>query len=190
MPEVGFFLARDDEIRLVRRMLDLGCTMAVDRQYPTPEYKTLKSLVEYLELRQKGERLFFLLSSAYGRSPLAMDRIDEGPNEGKYFIKQRDGGPTIDFFCPLPFEKDGTTYIPSGMLGYYPTFWNTLTNRNEKTPAELKRLFSALSRELRDGAVRIDTGKRRYWVTPGVVHLRATGVKLAGISESLQPAAN
>jgi hypothetical protein len=180
MPQLDFFLVREDELRLIRLIFELGAELVVGGQHDSPKYKRLKGTIEYLEERQRGACLFHVVSETYNQSPLAMGQVDDGPNRGRYFVRQRTGGPTIDFFSPAPPGGDKVLLAPS-MLGYYRTYLNTLTSQNENVPAELKRVFSKLAHELKRDAVRVDTGRRKYWITPNANELRAKGASFAGL---------
>ena len=108
-----------------------------------------------------------------------MDSIEK-PGGTVYFVRQRVGGPTIDFMGGGLFDESGSRFIRPGYLAYHSTYWNSKKRRMEKAPAELVTTYQALVKAIRKSATRIKPGKRVYWLGDDAKRQLLTGVKLVG----------
>ncbi len=125
-------MADADERALVKAALSLGVRIVPSKDYETSQ-PVIVSSVEAFEPERAETNLFFLVSDSWLRCPIEVRQYATGPKSGKYFLMQRNGGPSIDLFCPrLEQMTGGPASIAAGMLGYYSTFWNTATRETRQ----------------------------------------------------------
>ncbi|MBI1929367.1 hypothetical protein HYR99_34625 [Candidatus Poribacteria bacterium] len=185
MAEAEFFLDSEDELEVMNFIFENGGWFVPDIRYKTNEYIDVRNEKEYLGCRE-ATRLFFILHQTYLKSPLEM-RPCESQIDGQrfYFIMPRNGGPTLDFYCPKPFIKDEVLHLPPGALGYYPTFWNTTAERNEKTPQEVVGFYRQIVKQIRENssqAVSNQTG-RSFYLSERALKKLKNGAKLVGLED-------
>src|SRR3990172_5733752 len=117
MPELGLFLSWRDIEEFVECALREGAVLIPHLHYDTPEYVTLRNRASFNDFRRKTS-LFFILRSSSLVSPLEMDSFVK---KGKrfFFIIQRSGGPTIDFFAAGDFRGSHQHLVGPSSLGYH-----------------------------------------------------------------------
>lgn len=141
MPELNTFLDLADELSLVQFILEEGGRL-VGSRHPSPQYQMIRDMESYMRVRT-DERLFYVLFDVYDECPLDLRRINGGYYEGKYAIMPRNSGPMIDFLTSVEYQKGGSNWVSGGGISYYPTYWNTMTNSNEKPPAALVAIYKS-----------------------------------------------
>jgi hypothetical protein len=152
MAQLDFFLDNEDVIDLVEYVLKLNGWFVPNILYSTPEPIRVNDVVSYLGYKEQRPS-FFILSNAFLEVALQFDRIQEGTATGKYFIKQRSGGPTIFLSAPGEYTEGNILHIAPGMLSYHSTYWDWTTGINRKTPSSLKKFYSQLKSFIKDRAV-------------------------------------
>ena len=126
MPEVSIFFDREDERRLVTRILSLGARFVPDLNYDAPQYSDIRDLASYT-IARRDARHFFVLFDCYDECPFEMCVISGGYYGGKFAIRQRVGGPAIDIAGCVQYVKEGVAWISGGSYGYFTTYRNTVT---------------------------------------------------------------
>jgi len=181
MPELGFYFDESDISDLVRRCFDEGAFLVPDRNYNEPKHSEIRSLLEFQSCREAGgSNLFFIVSYEYFECPLEMRLMVKG-NVQKHFISQKNGGPTIDIFCPRVFAKDETEYIPAGSISHHSTYWNTKDHRMTRPPEPLKALYKKLTKAIKERSTVAKSKHRAFLVGPGAAAHLAAGSKLGGV---------
>lgn len=99
--------------------------------------------------------------------------------ETKYYIVQRNGGPTIDLFQTGLVEVEGKPALGSGSISYYPTFWNTLTEENQKPPKALAKFYRHIVSRIKANSTKLVRGERVYCIGPGAQKLVEQGLELS-----------
>lgn len=178
MPELDAFLGREDQRALASLLLAEGAVLVSDKNYETSHHQRLRSVDEFERARLDGVSLFYILSDAFDKSPLEMRFLKE---KGNYFIMPRNGGPAIEYSCGAVFFKDGIQHIAQSFLAHYSTYWNTLSNKNEKSPEELKLFYSKVARHVKAVSTKIRTKNRIYWIGTEAERLRRKGAKFVGV---------
>ena len=182
MPQTDFFLDDADEEHVVRYILSRAAYFVPnfnDRATPT-RIRDWRSYVSHRE-----EKLYFIVSDSYLRYPLALHRVEGGYYEGKYAVTQRVGGPSIDFYCARPYEKDGIRWLGVSSIARYVTYEDSLTNTMESPPPALIEFYRDIVRELKVGAHLIEGKNRKYWIARQAYESAKTTSKLhvAGLPE-------
>jgi len=113
MPQLDFLLSANEERRLVSAAFEQCLRLVPDADYDTPRYVTAGNLIRYCAYRARTQ-LFFILADDYVRSPLEFRCFSAGPKPGRYFIMQRNGGPTIDLRAPSQRRESATSEYGSG----------------------------------------------------------------------------
>lgn len=174
MPETSAFMAESDEERLVGLILNAGCRMVSGLPRDTPHATEITSMERFREDRA-ATRLFFVVSSAWQVSPLVLDHVEHGGSR-RFFVSQRQGGPTIDLLLSVRKQRDdGCRFVSEGLVAYFPSFWNPTTATNERPAIALKSMYRRLVRELRRGATEVVSGTRCTIVAEGARSLIETG---------------
>ena len=181
MPELGFYFDESDISDVVQRCFDEGAFLVPDRNYSEPKHDEIRSLVEFRKYRENGgPNLFFIVSYKYFECPFEMRPVmKEGAQ--KYFISQKNGGPTIDLFCPRVFIKDGTEFIPAGLISHHSTYWNTKHQRMARPPESLKDLYKKLTKAIKERSTIAKSQHRAFLVGQGATSHLAAGSKLGGV---------
>jgi hypothetical protein len=107
--------------------------------------------------------------------------------EAVYYISQRSGGPTIQLLGGGIFADNYEKVIRPGFISYFPTYWNTLSSRNEKPPLELIETYKALQNHVKNAAVRIKPGRSVFWLGEDARKAVLKGAKLIGFEQSPIP---
>jgi len=147
MAESNLFMAENDELDLVDIVLSNGCALVPSIHWETDEYEEIRSVDRFLSLR-KATNLYFITSPGYQESALVMRPLTDNPGS-KYYIVQREGGPSIDWLCLLPYTEGNVTILGASMLAYYDNYWSVKQSRMVTVPQKLKALFRHLISELR-----------------------------------------
>ena len=178
MPELGLFLSWRDIEEFVEFVLQEGGALVPDLEYESDQYVVIRDSQSFGQLRRETS-LFFILNDSYFLSPFEIRRITK---RGKvvFYILQRSGGPTIDLFTGGDFRRSHQHLVGPSSLGYHPTYWNTTTHRNEKSPDSLIIFYKSLVRQIKKGAKRIKPGVRAYWVGKHAQGLVRNGAKPVG----------
>jgi hypothetical protein len=161
MPQTDFFLDVADEERIVNFIFGLGGWIVPgfnDDDTPARicDWETYT--------RCKYGKLCFILFDAYSECPLELFRVQDGHYKGKYAVRQRVGGPTIDLFSPGPYERDGTRWLPDGMIGYHNTYMNTVTQEMESVPTSLIDMYRTIVNEIKRDGYLVKGQSRKYWL--------------------------
>src|SRR5438093_1100 len=179
MPQIDFYLSDTDAAELVGFILSQDAWLIADILYDERNYTIIRSVEDYIESRQLT-KMVFIAHDSFFESPLEMRPIERKPGESQFYIMQRNGGPTIDFYCPGDCENTGRKAIGPGMIGYYRTYWSTSLQENMKAPASLVALYKAITAKTKVGAVKIAGKKRTYWVAKHALEAMKAGVELVG----------
>jgi hypothetical protein len=184
MPETEFFAANADEEGLVQFLIDLGFQFIPDLTYEGPDFLQFRDSNSY-RVNRAVTTHFFLLHDQTLLSPIVMFQIGgTGWNAGKYAIRQRQGGPTLSFSCCSSYDENGVSWIPTSSIGYYATYRNADTGRQERIPKLLRSKYhqivdyikqhgSPIEQECIGGAV------RRYWLLNHARQALIEGSRLA-----------
>lgn len=170
MAQLDFFLCKDEKLELIEFCLENGCSLVPDFKYGTNIYTTLTSAAEYLDYYNKS-LLFFIIHEDYTLYPLQM-RAFEKDGMKKYFIDQRYGGPTIDFYSPSLAEIEDNRIGP-GFVGIYPFYYHN----DEKfiPPPAIKDVYKLISSFIKKRCTRVKLQKRYYWVGNRTIELLRDG---------------
>ncbi len=181
MPELGFYFDESDISDVVQRCFDEGAFLVSDRNYNEPRHDEINNLSEFKSYREAGgPNLFFIISYAYFDCPLEMrPMVKDGLQ--KYFISQKNGGPTIDLYCPRTFSKDGAEFIPACSISHHSTYWNTKRQRMARPPESLKALYKKLTKAIKERSIVTKSKHRAFLVGQGALTHLAAGSKLGGV---------
>lgn len=165
MPEISLFFDREDERSLVEFLLARGAWLVGDMQ-SSPQCVEIRDLDAYIAARA-NQRLFFVMFDAYSECPFDLYLIPGGYYEGKYSIRQRVGGPTIDLLTSVQYHKDGDEWVSGGGVSYYPTYENTVTGEMEKPPEALVKQYKQILSHLKKNCKLIKgQSGRKYLIGP------------------------
>jgi hypothetical protein len=145
---------------LFKYLLEQGAKFVPDIRYTSPRYQELDTLKAIMASRQMSKFLF-VVHHCYTRYPLEMRRFK---NHTDYYIVQRNGGPSLDLFCPGLISQTGKSILGQGFIGCYPTFWNPVSEHNEKSPSELLAFYHDAVRWIKRVSIRKTTKKRIFYV--------------------------
>jgi hypothetical protein len=185
MAQLDIFLSEVDLESLLALALSRGAVLVPDTRYATDKYDEIADLAPMRRFRP-AVKLFFILHQSYLVTPLEMRQTRSEENSA-WYIMQRNGGPTIDIFCPGQKESGDRRIIGQGYVGYYPTFWNPRTGRNETASPALKAYYALLTKHIRTHAARVALPKRTFWIGLDALRLARLGWSLPGIPLELIP---
>lgn len=177
--QLDFYLSKEDKMELVALLFSKGATLIPSLHYPSEEYIELHSLKAYEEHVDKN-RLMHIVHPSFSNMKLEFDSFEK---EGKkvFYILQRYGGPTIDFYSPGNIVKKGVEFIGPGFVSIYSYYWKI----KEKLPAsdELKSFYRDLIDFIKNRSTPIKYAKRIYYVGFGANQAILRGYKLANITD-------
>jgi hypothetical protein len=179
MAQLDFYLSRQDKIELVEFLFAKGAKLIPSVDYPTEGYIELHTHIEYEEYVDKNV-LMHIIHPSYTSIKLQMDFFEK---RGKkvFYICQRHGGPTIDFYSPGKIVEDGINFIGPGFISTYSYHWI----KGEKTPigSELKSFYKDACNFIKSRSARLKNVKREYHVGVGTIRGISNGYKLVSISD-------
>jgi hypothetical protein len=182
MAQVDFYLEVVDKIDIMSFVFAEGGYAIPAIHYKVPIYSEVRTIEDYLPLVDTSV-LLFIVHDAYFKEPLAWETIDK--EGGQYFyLRQRVGGPTIDFYSPGKIEKNGVQFIGQGSMSYYSSYQSPGSNKDIAAPEEQKLLFKKISRRIKNGLA-IKNSKRTYWVGTKAMSNVVHGYKLMNVTDDL-----
>jgi hypothetical protein len=173
MAQTDFFAESMDCEHILRFAFECGLQLVPDLPYRTPDVQLVSNWEEMRDFTDC--RLLFLLDFDRIQSPFAFAYV---PNKDEYRLYQRKGGPALSLLTCRPYEREGIHWIPSGMLGYYATYLNTVSMKDEAVPDYLVAVYQNLVIEIKRGARLAMGSKREYWVMPHACSALASGAQL------------
>lgn len=181
MPELGFYFDESDIDDVVQHCVREGAFLVPDRNYDRCAHDEIRDLMEFQHCRGAGgPNLFYIVSSKYFACPLEMREVLKG-GARKYFISQRNGGPTVDLFCPRVFTKNGIEFIPPGAISHHPTYWDRDAQRMVRPPESLRRFYQDLAWFIKQRSTVVRSKHRLFFVGQGATARLASGSQLGGV---------
>ena len=170
MPQTDFFICNQERAEFAAFAFDKKCKIIPDVHYDNARYCITSDINEYLKYCSDAP-LLFLTNGLYSFYPLEFSSFEKD-NVKKFYIKQRCGGPTIDFYTPIMGEiKNGI--IGPGFIGIYPHYFHSdvLFVPN----AELKIMYNILGDFIKNKSKRVKLGSRTYWIGNKTIELVKKG---------------
>jgi hypothetical protein len=180
--EMSILLGADEEKALLSAWFAAGAWLVPDLNYPGPQVQEINSYEDYGRHR-KSTRLFFVQHRSFIREPLEMYDIEKNGQRG-YFIRQKNGGPTIEFLSSVEYVDAGLVTIGAGFISHYAQFWSARSKQMQEVPQELVVFFAEMRKSVRAVAKKEKIGLRAYWVGHSVVARVEAGTLRIGIARS------
>lgn len=169
MAQVDFFLCKEEKMNFAELLFKFGFWMIPDLHYRDNSYITISTLKEY-ESYASNNFLLFIVHPETFLYDLEMNSFEK---EGSlyYYIQQRHGGPTIDFYSPGAIEIRDQKIGP-GFLGNYPFFYHN----KEKVYLDQKSIdfFNMLSKFIKQHSNHVKLKKRGFWIGKKTIELCRT----------------
>lgn len=164
MTQVDFFLSEEERVEFIKFCFKHGCAAIPDQHYNVDKYIVATDITQYEQYCKKSP-LLFITSKRFSVYPLELDYFeDEGKK--KYFIKQRHGGPSIDFFSPIIGELEDNIVGP-GYIGIYPFYYHdTKKYVPNKGLTDFYKLFTTY---IKESCQKIKLTHRTFWVGKGTI---------------------
>lgn len=159
MSQVDFFLSEKERIEFSKYCFRHDCNIIPDKHYNTDKYIAATNMEEY-ERYCKKSPLLFITSKKFTVYPLELDHFEDGGKE-KHFIKQRHGGPTIDFFSPIIGELEDNIVGP-GYIGIYPFYYRD--NKKYVPDKSLIDFYKLFTTYIKESCQKIKLTQRTFWV--------------------------
>jgi hypothetical protein len=181
MPELGFYFVDSDTSDVVQSCFEDGAFLIPDLNYDESKYVEIRDMSDFKNIREtRRSKLFHIVSSVYFECPLEMRPVmKEGVQ--KYFIAQKNGGPTIVLYCPSVFSKGGIEFIPPGSISYHSNYWNTQRREMASVPESLKAYYKKLTKAMKERSTIAQSDHRTFLVGQGATACLAEGAKLGGV---------
>ncbi|MBX3475735.1 MAG: hypothetical protein KF754_15295 [Planctomycetes bacterium] len=157
MPETKLLLTPSDSDSLFEFALSRGAVFVGDSLIDTPQPELLSQLNR---IHESTKEHLYLLHSTFTNSPLGQALVMIKVDDRRWAVKQRYGGPYIDFLLPLR-ERKGLV-VPA-TIGHYPFFYDFAENRKGAGDA-LKRFYRSLCVHLRSHLKRVRLGKGWFYL--------------------------
>ena len=140
--------------------------MVPDLHYSEENYKTISNIQEY-EPYVMSSILIFLVYPETFEYELEMRSFTKDDKK-LFYVVQRQGGPTIDFYSPGLIE-DRDKMIGPGFLGNYSFYYS----KNKKIyPTELQKdLYKMLAKFIKEKCKQVKLKKRSYWIGDRTIYL-------------------
>lgn len=183
MPQADFYLCERDLLDVAALLFGGGGSLVPDLDYKTPDLRTIRDVEDLRRVyRELNPQLFFGISPKWQRAPLTIRGIEKD-DRTVFFILQKNGGPSIDIFCPQPFIANGRLAVAHGFIGYHRCYWNPISGQMEPTPEALKDVYHALRSQLAQGGLKISGKNREIIVTKNTQN---SGLALIGLKKGAQ----
>jgi hypothetical protein len=181
MPQLDFYLDEDDKLDFMSFVFSEGGYIIPALNYDKPIYTVIKSSDQYRPFVNRSI-LFFIVHDSYFKYPLTWETVNK---EGKevFYIPQRTGGPTIDFYSPGLIDGTGVRIIGQGNISYYPSYQNLLQRSNVEAPESQRAFYKKISSQIKRGFA-IKLSKRTYWVGNKTLESLRGGSKLMNVNDS------
>lgn len=180
MAQTDFFLSIEEREQFVLHCFEKKCSIVPHLHYSTSDYITLHSMDEYKKC--DNHTMFSIVNSAFSDSMLGID-FNIINNRKRYFIMQRYGGPTIDFFSPIFGQIDNKTIGP-GYIGIYPFYYD---KKGEKLyPNDgLKQYYNEFIKFIKKISTPVKLTKRTFWIGHKAIDLcRSAEYRLTNIDNN------
>lgn len=172
MAETAFYLSSETQIKLLACLIETGLVLVPDVTLIEPRCPVV-SVAECAVQWLPVTRHFFAVQPI-DVSRLQIDRFDDGPKEGGYFIMPRSGAPAISFFCSHIVPPRS---VAQGSIGYYPDYWSPTQGRTEKVPDGLRKVYRDAAKFIRSVAVPTEWGRFRDRALPAEVEMIGDSIR-------------
>jgi len=163
MPQLDFYISIEEKNKLVELIFEKKGILAVDYEYLTPNYTVLKNIHEYRDFADTNN-LFFILHEDYVKYPLQLCTFNRD-NQTFYYIPQRYGGPSIDFYTTGLLDNNR---IGSSNIHYYPYFYDD-KDKQIKPPQELLDFYNSLTKFIRKNSLPYKMTVRKYLISKQLI---------------------
>ncbi len=159
MSQVDFFLSEKERAGFIEHCFRHGCSIIPEQHYNTDKYIIVSNMEQYKKYCKKSP-LLFITSKKFSVYPLELDHFEDG-DQKKYFIKQRHGGPTIDFFSPVIGEFEDNIIGP-GYIGIFPYYYRV--DKKYVPENGFIDLYKSFTTYIKESCQKIVLSKRTFWV--------------------------
>jgi hypothetical protein len=178
MPQLDFFLNGIERDNFIEFAFKNNFKLVPDNHFDSNNYQIINDVDTYLKLA-KTTPLIFLLNDKYSFFPLELDFFEKG-GRNVYFIKQKCGGPVIDFYSPIAGEIENGIVGP-GFVGCYPFYYHN--NKKIVPHFELSNSYKQMTTFIRSIAKPVKLSQRTYWLGKETINkAKKDEVKLLPIS--------
>lgn len=180
MPQIDFYLNENERARFIDYCFKQGCNIIPDLHYDTEKYIVVANMKQY-ELHCKECPLLFIVSNKFSAYPLELEQFEK-ESKKKYFIRQRHGGPTIDFYSPVLGELENNIVGP-GYIGIYPFYYH----ENEKYIPNKNFIdhYKLFVSYIKESSQKVKLKQRTFWVGKHTIERAKRGaVQLLPVSNT------
>ncbi len=182
MAQINFFFADSEMHRLVEYLVGERYGLVPNLKYAQRKYETYCDAEKSVRCRREQKPLlWFLIRDDYSRFlPLPMDRLQGGVNDGKYWILQKEDGPTIDLSWSGEYRSENKLIIIPGSLSHHASFWNTYAQVELRTSDELRSAYAELVKWIKSNSIRSEQpkGELGAWIGPEAAKAWKRGAQL------------
>lgn len=182
MAQLDFYLDEKDKLDFMSFVFSEGGYIIPALHYEKRTYTVVSSIDEYRSFVNRSI-LFFIVHESYFKEPLTWETINKEGTE-LFYIPQRIGGPTIDFYSPGIIDRNGVRLIGQGNISYYTSYQSLVQKSNIEAPEAQKVFYKKLSSQIRKGFA-IKLSKRTYWVGKKTLQSLRNGSKLMNVSDDI-----
>lgn len=162
----------DESFGLLRALCELGFRVipnATFERASAPEHARVdEALVQALR-----EGPGFHLAGDFTRAPVALRRLDSGPESGKYLVDAMSQGPVLEGLLAREVAVDGQLTLLVGYLSHQPQYKNPQTGQWEEASAELKSAYRKATAAMKKLLVK--DASARFPIGPEALRLVAQG---------------
>lgn len=159
MAQFDCFLCEEEKIELINLVFSLKLLLVPDLSYDSEHYCIIKNIEEYKNYVYKNE-LFFIVNSKIQKEPFVFGSFEKN-GKRKFFIRQRYGIPSIDFYSPGATEK-AKKPIGSSFISSYPFYYNK-TDQKIYPSAYDKNNFKEITTYVKKRSIPIKVMSNRTW---------------------------
>jgi hypothetical protein len=159
MPQLDFILSEKERLDILEFGFKNGCRIIPNLSYTSDKYNVIVDIEEYVKNCEEVP-LLFLINNRYTFYPLKLDFF-ESEKTKTWFIKQRCGGPSIDFFSPIIGEKKENIIGP-GYIGIYEYYFH---DKEKIVPnAQMINIFESFKSYIKSISKPVKLTNRTFWV--------------------------
>ncbi len=158
-------LSRNEQIELVKYLLNCRAVIVPYIEYKKPKYIVIDDPCALQRIIDDKELCgpVFVSWQDYQRFPYEFHEVERN-NGIRYFLKQRHGGPYINFSPCAMIRKRNKSILTSGSISYYNKYYIEELAQEIVVSDLLKGKYRSIVKYLRKITTCCKAGKRSYWV--------------------------
>lgn len=176
MSELDFILGDNEQFALIEEIMADGAVFTPYFAYESPQYFNILDAKSVFRIAQNRKNLgpFFVSWKGEDLHPYEFEMVNR-PEGVRYFLKQRHGGPYMDFVASKTIQNEGKATITSGFIAIYRDYWISQTGKAVPASQVLQNRYKKISNTIKRFSRKVHAGSRIYRVGNEAIQLFCLG---------------